>query len=272
MLRQLEAANRFDPGAYAPLRHGPTRIGWVEPGFSRVLEGFPDAFRHADGSVYIVSAERLNAAARALAASGWITGWRNERYDVMPHAGGEVLFTLERAAFRRFGMQARTVHLNGWVRAGDACKLWIARRCATKPIDPGMLDNLVGGGIAAASTPLDTLLRECAEEAAMEPELARGAVPAGDMRVLHAVEGGVQDEIIHVYDLELPADFVPQNRDGEVAEFMLLDPAKVAALLEAAAFTVDAAAVSVDFLWRKGLLRQPGLGAALAALREWRTS
>ncbi len=44
--------------------------------------------------------------------------------------------------------------------------MWIARRSPTKPIDPGMLDNLVGGGLAAGLTVAQTLVKEGWEEAA----------------------------------------------------------------------------------------------------------
>jgi len=39
------------------------------------------------------------------------------------------------------------------------------------PIDPGMLDNLVGGGIAAGATVIDTVVREAWEEAGIRAEV-----------------------------------------------------------------------------------------------------
>jgi 8-oxo-dGTP pyrophosphatase MutT (NUDIX family) len=268
MLRQLENATRFDAAAYTPLFHGTDRIGWVEPGFAGALTRFPQAFACADDAVRIISTAHLDAAVRALTSEGCIAGWRNEPYEVVSHSRGETLFTLERAAFRRFGLQARSVHLNGWVRAGDGCRLWIARRSATKQIDPGMLDNVVAGGITAGSSPLQTLLRECGEEAGMTGELARNAVPSGSFQVLRSVDDGVNHEVIHVFDLELPADFAPVNRDGEVGQFMLMSTDEAGSRIESDLFTVDAAAATIDFLWRRGLLRDQRIGTALAALRS----
>ena len=43
--------------------------------------------------------------------------------------------------------------------------MWIARRSPAKAIDPGMLDNLVGGGVAAGQTITTTLIKEAWEEA-----------------------------------------------------------------------------------------------------------
>jgi hypothetical protein len=70
---------------------------------------------------------------------GFIPGWRNERYRIAD------AFEIERAAARPFGLTTQAVHLNGI--AGD--RMWLARRSPSKQIDPGMLDNLVAGGISA---------------------------------------------------------------------------------------------------------------------------
>ena len=228
---------------------------------------YPDAFVRQGASLGIASPECLQEAVRELRDAGWIKGWRDERYEVRGQRG-QALFTLERAAFRRLGLQARAVHLNGWVRDGAGWRLWIARRSAAKPVDPGMLDNLVGGGIGAGYSPLETLLKECGEEAGLPETLARQAVPAGRFRVQRGVPDGVHDETIHAFDLELPEGFVPSNRDGEVAEFTLLDAGEAAARLAAGAFTVDAGVVTIDFLRRRGALRDPRVDTALDALRR----
>lgn len=266
MLSQLAKARRFDAAASLPLRLGARRVGWVQPAFAQALRAHPGVFAAGGDAVDILSTgDALDAAVRALAERGWISGWRDERYDVRD--GDDVLFTLERAAFRRFGLCAQAAHLNGWVRCGDGWKLWVARRSHAKPIDPGMLDNLVGGGIASGSSARETLVKECAEEAGIPAGLARKAAAAGRFRITREVPDGVHDEILHAYDLELPAGFTPQNRDGEVVEFALLDADALAARLAADAFTVDAGAVTIDFLWRKSPAREAAIGAALAALR-----
>lgn len=268
MLRQIEAASRFAPHEYLPVCFGEERIGWALPPFAGALAAHPGVFVCTPDAVHIVEPAGLDAAVAALAGAGWIRGWRNERYEVVSPARGARLFTLERAAFRPFGLQARAAHLNAWVRAGDAALLWIARRSATKPIDPGMLDNCVAGGVPAGSTPAATLRRECGEEAAIPPDLAGRAAPAGAYRVQRGVAEGVNHEVLHVFDLELPAGFAPANRDGEVASFALLTPAEVSARIAAGEFTLDAALVTADFLWRRGHAADARLGAALAALRE----
>lgn len=269
MLPQLEAADRFDPATCLPLTIEPAgRIGWLAPDFARALASFSDAFAIDSCEAKILSPDAMQPAIRSLAQAGWISGWRNERYEVLSGASGEPLFTLERAAFRRFGLQSRAVHLNGWVRDGNGWRLWVARRSATKSIDPGMLDNLVGGGIGAGFTAWETLFKECDEEAGLPSATARLAVPAGGLRVVHAVDDGVHDESLQVFDLELPEGFAPANRDGEVAAFMLLSPDEVAARLQRGEFTIDAGVVTIDFMWRKGYLSDAVIGERLARLRR----
>ena len=94
----------------------------------------------------------LDRVARMLAAEGLLTAWRDERYAVASEFGAPAWFVLERAAARYFGIHTYAVHVNGLVRRGDEIAMWIARRSPTKSIDPGMLDNLVGGGIAAGQS------------------------------------------------------------------------------------------------------------------------
>ncbi len=265
MLETLGKALDFDPVDHFALRCGAHRIGWVQPAFADTLAAHPEVFAREANAVRILHPEKLEATVRALAAEGCIGGWRNEPFEV--RAGTAVLFMLERAAFRPFGMLASASHLNGWVREGTDFKLWVARRSASKPVDPGMLDNLVGGGIAAGSSPLATMQKECMEEAGIPPALSRLAQAAGRLRVTRAVENGVHDEIIHAWDLELPRDFTPANQDGEVAGFTLLDPDTLATKLLAQEFTIDAAAVTIDFLWRRGALADPSVGEVLAELR-----
>jgi 8-oxo-dGTP pyrophosphatase MutT (NUDIX family) len=267
MLERLRAAGDFDPAGFIPLLQGGKRVGWLRPAFAAALEAHPLAFRRTPAGVAIIDEKALDPVVEKLAADGWISGWRDERYPVLQGPGAAVLFELERASFRRFGLLARASHLNGWTRSTGGWKLWIARRSPRKPIDPGMLDNLVGGGIAAGSTPEATLLKECAEEAGIPAALAGQAVAAGTMRVQRAVDAGLHDELIHAFDLEVPEGFVPVNQDGEVAAFMLLDAEAVVARLAAGEFTADAGAVTADFLWRKGALTDPAIGEALAALR-----
>ncbi len=71
------------------------------------------------------------------------------------------------------------------------------------------------------------------------------------MQLLREVPEGVQCEVIHVYDLSLPRDFIPRNQDGEVAELKLAPLAEVLRLArETEEMTVDAALVALDYFSR----------------------
>lgn len=227
----------FRPQLFVPLALGGRRIGWLRPELAARLSSWPTVFAATPERVTLLKPDALIPVLEVLAEDGFIPGWRNERYRI------EDLFDIERAAARPFGLTTQAVHLNGLV--GE--RMWLARRSPTKPIDPGMLDNLVGGGVTAGLSPDQVLVKEAWEEAGIPAELARKAKPGGTISVLREVAEGVQSETISVYDLELPADFRPQNQDGEVSEFKLVTFAEV----EREVLAYEAGLVALDYLQRR---------------------
>jgi 8-oxo-dGTP pyrophosphatase MutT (NUDIX family) len=203
----------FTPELFVPLFVDRTRIGWVRPELAARLGAWPRVFKSSPDKVQLLDPAALAPVVEELAQEGFIPGWRNERYRIAD------LFDIERAAARPFGLTTTAVHLNGIVAGA---KMWLARRASTKPIDPGMLDNLVGGGLTSGLSVEQVLVKEAWEEAGIPAELARTATRGGTATVLREVPEGVQSEVIHVYDLEVPASFQPRNTDGEVSEFKLL--------------------------------------------------
>ncbi|MDM4764721.1 DUF4743 domain-containing protein [Pelomonas sp. SE-A7] len=189
-----------------------------------------------------LSAE-IGAVAQSLQALGEITGWRNELYrceaDARGAARGRALFRLERSAFRFFGLRSRAVHVNGWSLQGQ---LLCGRRALSKATDPGALDNLAAGGLGADEAPLACARRELWEEAGLPLSQRVGLSWRGLVHARRVEAGGLHDELLHVYSLELPAGFQPVNRDGEVSNFLALKPDEVVARL--GEFSPDAAAVS----------------------------
>ena len=236
---------RFRPELFVPLFAGRTRIGWLRPELAARLGEWPNVFSSGPEKVILLRPEELSLVIDRLANEGFIPGWRNERYRIAD------LFDIERAAARPFGLATQAVHVNGIV--GES--MWLARRSATKATDPGMLDNLIGGGMTAGLSIEEVLVKEAWEEAGVPAELARRATPGGKVELLREVPEGVQSEVIHVYDLELPRDFAPRNQDGEVAELKLVSLAEARRLIEAAEdLTVDAALVALDFFSRRSAL------------------
>jgi len=242
-------ANRvsFDPSRYVRLMAAGQQVGWLRPALAARLAAWPGVFALTPGEVTLLEEKALPAVVEELAREGLIPGWRNERYRIAD------LFDIERAAARPLGLTTRAVHVNGLVTGG---KMWLARRASSKPIDPGMLDNLVGGGVSAGLSVEEVLVKEAWEEAGIDAGLARAATRGGTLRILREVPEGVQSEVIYVYDLALPPDFRPGNQDGEVCEFILLPFEKI---LEKENLTHEAALVAADYFRRSA---RPGSAPA----------
>jgi len=230
----------FNPARYVRFMAGGQQIGWLRPELAARLAAWPAVFDSNPDRVILLQKDALPPVVEQLAQDGFIPGWRNERYRIAD------LFDIERAAARPFGLTTCAVHVNGI--SFDGKNMWLARRSATKPIDPGMLDNLVGGGLSAGLSVEEVLVKEAWEEAGIVASLARTATRGGTVRILREVPEGVQSEVIYVYDLVLPPDFEPRNQDGEVSQFMLLPFEKV---LESENLTLEAALVATDYFNRR---------------------
>ena len=274
--RRLARVLATSSASYEPFWVEDRIVGWLTPQRAQRLARWPALFERGERGVALsprlFAPEARTAAladvARALAAEGALTAWRDERYPV---AAGRAapLFDLERAAARYFGIHTFAAHANGLVRSGSGWQMWLARRSATKAIDPGLLDNLVGGGMASGTTAYATLIREAWEEAGIDEDVARHAHCAGSVEICRDQPDGLQRETVHVYDLWLGADFVPTNQDGEVGEHRLCAADDVLALLATDDVTGDASLVIIDFLLRHGHVApdDPSRGA-LEAMRH----
>lgn len=193
----------------------------------------------------------LTAYALALRAAGKLQNWRDESMDLF--VANQCFLSTERAAFRALGLTTRSVHLNGWVRDANGVKLWVAKRSETKFVDPGHLDNLVGGGVASGECLALAITREAWEEAGLI--FKHSPRPSNWLHVCRDIREGVQDELIAVHDVWLPAHFQAQNQDGEVASLQLQSMDFVLEQIVASRFTWDAALVILD-----GLVRQHYFG------------
>ena len=66
---------------------------------------------------------------------------------------------------------------------------------------------------------------------------------------------GLKPDVMFCYDLELPADFTPENTDGEIAEFFLWPAARVMEIVETSFdFKFNCNLVNLDFFVRHGLI------------------
>ena len=234
-----------------PLCHDGTQIGLLEPDFAEaVLARQVPWLRRERESIELSTGIRAGDLTTAwcelcveLRAEGWFRAWRDELYDVRS-GPGTILCRLERGVFRRFGLVSEAVHVNAISPDG---RMWVARRAASKAIDPLRLDNLVGGGIGTGESAMTTLIREAYEEAGVPGVLAVEAEPVTRLHSLRMESDGLHNEWLTIYTLNVPKGFVPRNIDGEVESFKLMEPWEVCARVLKGEFTVDAAAVAT--LW-----------------------
>ncbi len=219
-LRHIQACNNVElPGDRLPFRIGAAQVGWLKPDFAARLAGFPEITTEADG-VTLADGAALPAISRQLSDAGCYR-WRGENFDIRAEPEGRVLARLDRGALPTFGVLAMGVHVNGLVHRRDGLHVWIARRAASKQLDPSKLDHVVAGGVPAGLSPAETLVKEAEEEAAIPASLAHQAVEVG--RIGYAMERaeGLRRDLLYCYDLHLPEDFLPHAADGEVEAFEL---------------------------------------------------
>ena len=260
--------------AYRPLHVDGQAAGWITAARCHRLADFADVFVVRDEAVTFSPAlattpartNALDRVTRELARDGALSAWRDERYAVGPRLTAAPWFLLERAAARYFGVHAWAVHGNGLVRNADSVHMWLARRSPTKAIDPGMLDNLVGGGVAAGMVPRTAFIKEAWEEAGLPASIAATALPAGTLHIRRDTADGLQWETIVVSDIVVAADYVPANQDGEAVEHRRVALADAARLIALDAgpdqVTPDASLVILDALVRLGAIDAQGEAAA----------
>jgi len=253
-------------GDYVPFRVGDRTVGWIDPLRAARLTAFAAVFDTGSDEVRLAPtladcAARtagIEEVTRALSGEGLLSPWRDERYAVAVEFGAAPLVDIERAAARYFGIRTYAVHVNGLVQRGGDLTMWLARRSPGKAIDPGLLDNLVGGGIATGYGALDTLVKEAWEEAGIPAHVAARARPQGSIDICRAQPQGLQRETIFVYDLDLDSGFAPANQDGEAVEHLQLSLSDAARLIadgeDDDAVTADASLVILDCLLRHGTL------------------
>lgn len=246
-----DAAGSLVPaGHYLPVTLSGAVAGYVPPATAYLL--WKAGFGGAPAEISLADADALARCATTLAHAGLFTP-RGELFDVRARPGGPVLALIDRGALPSLGIAAEGVHVNGLVRREGNLHLWVARRAATKALDPGKLDHIVAGGISAGMDPMATLIKEAAEEAGMPADLARQARFAGIIQYALARAEGLRRDRLHCYDLYLPQDFTPCPRDGEVESFELMALSEVQARMRAGdAFKFNVAMVIAELLRRVG--------------------
>jgi 8-oxo-dGTP pyrophosphatase MutT (NUDIX family) len=268
-LRHIENLNSWEPRHFKSLFFQGRRIGRLKQPLWEALGNWPDAFRQDQRGIHLlehydsfeVRTQLLAEVTTRLVEEGVISHIHGEQYPVT-HGGRETaIATVDRASAPYFGLRAYGQHLNGFVREGEALKLWIARRAADRRNYPDCLDNMVAGGLPHDLSLADNLRKECMEEANVPSWLANRAVSVGVLTYCRETAVGLKPDTLYCYDLELPDDFEPTNSDGEVAEFILLPVDEVASLVaQTDEFKLNCNLVVIDFLVRHGIINPETAG------------
>ncbi|MEZ5647828.1 MAG: DUF4743 domain-containing protein [Alphaproteobacteria bacterium] len=270
---RIDACNNADLRIFRPFRLAGKTIGYIGKSFADLLKIHSDGIFHItdaaidlDPSLKTSAArtERLDKLMRKLAALNVILGWREESFGV--YDAGDIpgkstpLFHLERAAIPLLGIRAFGVHMTGYVRKQGELHIWVARRSRNKPTYPGMWDNTVAGGMPVGYSLAENLAKECAEEAAIPADLAAKAQAVGMVSYAYTetTPAGfvtLKPDIQFCFDLELPADFIPHNTDGEIESFHLWPVMAFAEKIrDTAEFKFNCNLVAIDFLIRHGII------------------
>jgi 8-oxo-dGTP pyrophosphatase MutT (NUDIX family) len=282
----LAAARRREAGLRLPFIVDGCRAGSVPRAALGALAAWPQWLQISPEQVTLTAADRDAALAHmnaALRAQGWVRAWRDELFAITDPSTdpstdtstntttGRHLACTERAASRFWGTLTQGAHATGYVAGaeGQPTHLWVAQRALTKATDPGLHDNLVGGGVPLGQSPREALVREGWEEAGLTPAQMQPARAGRVLRLHRDVPEGLQVEDLHAFDLALPAGLVPQNQDGEVAGFTLLPVADALRLAASGAMTVDAELVTLDFALRHRLLPAAEAAPLAAALQPF---
>ena len=267
LLRHIAAARNVRlPGTRAPFLLSGTQVGWVTQAAAGLLVRL--GCERVAGGIALAEPRALPALAEAAARQGAFT-WRGEAFDVRAVPDGQVLAIVDRGALPWLGIAAQGVHVNGLVHRADGLHVWVARRAPGRLMDPGKLDHLFAGGVAAGYSVGATLLKEGAEEAGLAEPVLRRAAPVGVLSYVTERPEGLRRDRLHCYDLVLPEEVRPAPADGEVAGFELWPLARVVeSLRETDQFKFNVALVLIGLLLRLGVLAQAESRVLRAAMME----
>jgi 8-oxo-dGTP pyrophosphatase MutT (NUDIX family) len=260
--RHIEACNDARSTAQlVPWSIGSARVGWLADAVARSLRSFRDAFRPVDDGLELVAGAGVEGRNRALTriaahlATAGIVKLRDEAFDVRAETDSEVLARLDRGALSPLGVISHGVHVNGRVRRPDGLHLWVGWRSKDKGVAPGQLDNLIAGGVPSGLSPMQTLLKEAAEEASMPPALAAQARQVSRISYRMFDGPGVRRDVLHCFDLDVPEDFKPVPADDEVERFELWPIERVLRRVrETSDVKFNVNLVLIDLFLREGLV------------------
>ncbi|KAF9556824.1 nudix hydrolase 20 [Agrocybe pediades] len=262
---------RLDPSTYIKLRNG--------------TKGPSVSFRN-----WVDTPTKRTAAMKELCERWRDTGlfsdvcgpkqWRDELYPIYsdpfgvhdhPRTAGRkdelnFAFEIERSAAALFGVVTYSANLNIYDEVfGEgserALRVWVPTRAHTKPTFPGLLDNTVAGGIPSGMPIFECLVKECIEEANLDPDIIRKYARAvGSVSYFsRAASGWLQPEVEYTFDIVIPSGadlsrFTPSPLDDEVESFEFVSHDRLLEKLKQGLFKPNCGLVIIDLLIRLGYI------------------
>lgn len=236
-------------------------VGMLKRSFCEHLQPFKSVFDIGDSVSFVAGLDEMQQRNQAIeAVVAMLLEQRIIEYvlhEPYPVKGNreEVFFVIDRAMVPYFGFRSYGQHLNGFVRKSGRLHVWVGQRAQDRRIFPGMLDNLVAGGLPHGLSLQDNLIKECHEEAGMPRELAILSRPVGAITYNGLSPRGYKPDTLYCYDIELPEEFQPLNTDGEVEKFELMPVEEVFDIVRLQQrFKPNCNLVMIDFFVRHGLI------------------
>jgi len=276
----ISACNTHDPGGRKAFVVAGKRVGWVADDLADRMTRWERYFNVTSDTLIVhdslgdveARSEALAEVGASLMVQQALPRNREELCPVFESFGAPNLLRIDRAWLESFGVTSYGVHVNGYVERRDGPELWVGVRAQNREVAPGKLDNMVAGGLPVGVTLAENLVKEAAEEASVPEGLAKTAVPVGVVTYMFDTDRGVRRDMLFVYDLKLPADFTPENTDGEVSGFVRW-PARQALRVveETDEFKFNVNLVIIDFAIRHGLIEpdRPDYARLVRGLRAW---
>lgn len=183
---------------------------------------------------------RLEDVRDALCSEGLIVPHRGEAMDVAYHFNVDPIAHIDRSALRILGIWATKVHVNGVVASEhNEPQIWLSQRSDAANAAPGHWDTLVAGGKASNVSVLDTAIKEGWEEAGITEDLMAEISDPTRMPCIYLSPQGMHRELLVSHTLFLPETFEPRCNDGEVQNFIRVNPETLT--------TIDGAVLPLKF-------------------------
>lgn len=262
----ITACNGYDITAFSPLFIADETVGWVKHDLAEHLVRTETCFDRCKSGISFDAGSpepdqrslEMAKIVKRLADQKLVPPLRQENFPVLSEFRSITLMHMDRAAVPAFGVAAFGCHVNGYVRRDDGgLDLWIGRRSRDRSLYPGMLDNMVAGGLPIDLNPIENVIKEAEEEAGIPAALAGKAQPVSEISYVLQAPDGLKPDTMFCFDLELPSDFVPRNCDGEVEQFYRWPIEKVMEIVRSSFdFKFNCNLVIIDFLIRHGLITE----------------